>query len=346
MSPKHLAGLLAAGVIAVAGRLASRSLEIGGAHPVSEVSLAILAGMAVRHGWPAAWPAIAPGAAFAVRRLLRAGIVLLGLGLPFGAVVAAGAGSLGVILVVVAVAVGFTRWLGRRAGCRDQLATLIAVGTGICGATAIVTAAPVIGASDEDVCYAVAVISLFGTLAIFAYPLVGLAMGLADQQFGAWAGLAVHDTAQVVAAGFAYGEAAGRMATVVKLTRTALLAPLILLLAAAERARRGGQTGPAPGVRSGLVFPWFILGFAALALLRSAGDAALAGTAWAGGWELARQLVGQAARLLIGVAMAGVGLSTGLEGFRAAGPRPLACGLAASVVVGLVALGLVWLMRF
>jgi uncharacterized integral membrane protein (TIGR00698 family) len=340
MNSKHLPGLALAAAIAVAGRLASGAISIRGAHPVSDVTIAIAAGLAIRNLWPAICPATSAGATFAVKRLLRAGIVMLGFGLPLGAVLTTGASSLAIIVAVVAVSLLFTRWLGRVARCRDKLATLIAVGTGICGATAIVTAAPVIGADDDDVCYAVAVISVFGMLAIFAYPLIGFALGLADRQFGAWAGLAVHDTAQVVAAGFAFSEAAGRIATVVKLTRTALLAPLVLVLASMYR-RPSGQAGQAKRIKLGAIFPWFIVGFLATALVRSLGDAAAAGTAAAFAWAAAKYWVGYGARLMIVTAMAGVGLSTGFESFRSAGLKPMACGLAASVVVGVAALGLI-----
>lgn len=344
MSRSLYPGLALAGAIAIVSRATSAAITVRGSHPISDVTLAILAGILIRAAWPQLRATYAPGAGFAVKRLLRLGIVLLGLGLSLRAVLTTGAGALAIIVTVVLAALVLTRWLGRLAGCRDKLATLIAVGTGICGATAIVTAAPVIEADDDDVCYAVAVITVFGMLAIFLYPLIGSLLGLADRQFGAWAGLAIHDTAQVVAAGFSYSEAAGKVATVVKLTRTSLLAPLVLVLAAMYRS--GKERG---NVNLRKSFPWFIGGFLALAFVRSLGDSAFAGAASpaiVAAWAGLKHWTGYLARLLIVTAMAGVGLSTDTGAFRAAGYKPLAIGFAASVIVGLASLALIVGLRF
>ncbi|MDP2873562.1 MAG: putative sulfate exporter family transporter [Bacillota bacterium] len=334
-----LPGLAAALALGLAGRLASGNITIRGTHPVSEVILAILLGLAVNAAFPGLRKKLGPGASFAVKRLLRLGIILLGLGLSLRAVVQAGSGALLVIVVTVAAALAVTRALGRVLGVRDKLATLIAVGTGICGASAIVAAAPAIDAGDEDVSYSIAVITVFGVLAIFAYPLIGTALALSDGQFGAWAGVAVHETAQVVAAGFAFSETAGRIATVVKLTRTALLAPLVLVLGIMHAAGRKRDAR----VDYRAMFPWFIAGFLALAVLRTLGDAALpgAGGAVAAAWTALKHWTNYGAKLLVVTAMAAVGLSTSFAAFRRTGPVPLAVGMAASVLVGLLSLVLI-----
>lgn len=336
-------GIAAALALGLFGRLTSGQITIRGTHAVSEVILAIVLGLAVNALFPGMRKRLAPGTSFAVKRLLRLGIILLGLGLSFRAVVQAGAGALLVIVLTVAAALVVTRALGRLLGVRDKLATLIAVGTGICGASAIVAAAPAIEAGDEDVSYSIAVITVFGVLAIFAYPLIGAALALSEAQFGAWAGVAIHETAQVVAAGFAFGDTAGKIATVVKLTRTTLLAPLVLILGIMHASAR--SKGSKVDYRA--MFPWFIAGFLALAVLRTTGDAAMAGagSAAAAVWSGLKYWVNYAAKLLIVTAMAAVGLSTSFAAFRRTGPVPLAVGMAASILVGLLSLVLILSMK-
>lgn len=346
-----LPGIAAALLLGLAARFVSGSITVRGTHAVSEVIVAISLGLAVNALFPGLRRPLGPGTSLAVKRLLRLGIILLGLGLSLRAVVQAGAGALLVIVVTVAVGLIVTRALGRALGVREKLATLIAVGTGICGASAIVATAPAIEACDEDVSYSIAVITVFGVLAIFAYPLIGAALGLSEARFGAWAGVAIHETAQVVAAGFAFGETAGKIATVVKLTRTALLAPLVLLLGAMnvsarrkearKEARMEARDETRLDYRS--LFPWFITGFLALALLRTVGDAVLAqaGGEAAAAWTGLKYWANHAAKLLIVTAMAAVGLSTNLTAFRRTGAVPLAVGMVASVLVGILSLVLI-----
>ena len=154
-----------------------------------------------------------------------------------------------------------------------RLAVLIAVGSAVCGNTAIVATAPVIGARAREVAYAVATITLFGTLAVFLYPTIGRAVGLSPTSFGLWAGVAVHDTSQVIATGAAFGPEALDVATVVKLIRNALMAPLLFLIAAvwAARADSNPASGPRALGRRGIrrAVPLFVLGFLALAALRT-----------------------------------------------------------------------------
>ena len=335
-----LPGLVAAVAIGLISRFASSKIVIRGSHPVSEVILAIVIGLTLNLVVPFLRPTLGPGASFALKRLLRVGIVLLGLSLSLTAVVKAGASSLLIILVCVSLSLLVTAWLGKVMGVRERLATLIAVGTGICGATAIVAAAPAIDADEDEVCYSIAVITVFGVLAIFLYPLIGRFLNLSDSQFGTWAGIAVHETAQVVAAGFAFSDAAGKIATVVKLTRTTLLAPLVLFLAT-RHARRAAGSGKRLDVKS--MIPWFIGGFLALALLRSVGDAALTGTSVAAAWTTLKSWVNYVAKLLIVTAMAGVGLSCSLEVFRTTGIKPLLIGLAASILMGAASLAMILL---
>jgi uncharacterized integral membrane protein (TIGR00698 family) len=205
-----------------------------------------------------------------------------------------------------------------------RLAVLIAVGSAVCGNTAIVATAPVIGARAREVAYAVATITLFGTLAVFLYPAVGRALALPEPSFGLWAGVAVHDTSQVIATGAAYGPGALDVATVVKLIRNAFMAPLLLLIAAAWAARSHEASGPTGrGLRRAL--PWFVLGFLGLAALRTVGaiDAGQATT------------LDTVARSLILVALAAVGMSIHVGELRETSWRPIAVGFAVALALAL-----------
>jgi uncharacterized integral membrane protein (TIGR00698 family) len=205
-----------------------------------------------------------------------------------------------------------------------RLAILLAVGAAVCGNTAVVATSPVIGARPRDTAYAVATVTLFGTIAVFAYPLIGHAAHLGDPVFGLWSGIAINDTSQVVAASAAYSPGAFEVATVVKLIRNALMAPLLLGIAWAW----GRRTGEAGDTRTGLrrAVPLFVLGFLALSALRSVGvvDAGLATTFEA------------IARALVLVALAAVGLSVRLDDLRRVGPKPLLVGLGVALVIGVV----------
>jgi uncharacterized integral membrane protein (TIGR00698 family) len=219
--------------------------------------------------------------------------------------------------VIVLIAARFVRIEGR-------LGLLIAVGSAVCGNTAIVATAPVIGARAREVAYAVATITLFGTLAVFLYPTIGRAIALPQPQFGLWAGVAVHDTSQVIATSTAYGPDALVVATVVKLIRNALMAPLLLLIAAVWAARsEGGAGSTSGGVRR--AFPLFVLGFLALATLRTIGvinaDQAIA--------------LDTVARVFIVIALAAVGMSIHVGELRETSWRPLAVGFAVALAIGL-----------
>jgi uncharacterized integral membrane protein (TIGR00698 family) len=222
-----------------------------------------------------------------------------------------------VSFAIVLLAARFVRIDGR-------LAVLIAVGSAVCGNTAIVATAPVIGARAREVAYAVATITLFGTLAVFLYPAIGRAIALPQPQFGLWAGVAVHDTSQVIATSASYGPGALDVATVVKLIRNALMAPLLLVIATVWAARAEGAVDSArKGIRRAV--PLFVLGFLALAALRTLGFI---------GADLAATL-DTAARTLILVALAAVGMSIHIGELRETSWRPMAIGFAVALAVGL-----------
>ena len=291
---------------------------------VAEVSVALLLGIVVAALAGARMRPLEPGLRFASQRVLRLGIILLGARLSLGEIARIGLPATGLIVVTMAASFAIVLLIARFVRIDDRLAVLIAVGSAVCGNTAIVATAPVIGARAREVAYAVATITLFGTLAVFLYPAIGRALAIPQPSFGLWAGVAVHDTSQVIATSAAYGPGALDVATVVKLIRNAIMAPLLFLIATAWAARGEDAIGSARrGVRRAV--PLFVLGFLLLAALRTAGviSADQAAT------------LDVIARTLILVALAAVGMSIHVGELRETSWRPLAVGFAVALAVGL-----------
>ena len=313
--PPVLPGLALSVVLAIVATVLGRRVPV-----VGPAVLAIVLGVIVRALVdPGAWANA--GVSFSSRKLLQAAIVLLGTGLSLGTVVRVGVGSLPVMLVTLAVALGGGSLLGRALGIEAPLRTLLSVGTGICGASAIAAVASVVEVEAVEVAYAISTIFVFNVAAVLLFPPLGHLLGLGAHSFGLWAGTAVNDTSSVVAAGYAYSHAAGDYAVVVKLTRTLLIVPIVLALAA--RSRRGPGSERAPARRWTGYVPLFLVGFVLAAAANSAGlvDAR------------ARGDLSTAALFLVAVALAAVGLSARFAQIRAAGIRPLLLGAALWVAV-------------
>ncbi|MEM7083018.1 MAG: putative sulfate exporter family transporter [Pseudomonadota bacterium] len=347
---KVLPGLLLALVIALAGHASSDWIgtDLMGLakSPVSAIMMAIVLGIIVRNTLPL--PALfLPGIRFGLVRVLRLGIVLLGIRLSLYEAGSIGLKSLPIIIGAVIAALVLVNLLGRWLSVNGRLSTLIAVGTAICGATAIVATAPAIKAKDDEVSYAVACITLFGVLAMLTYPFIGHWLfdgnGFAA---GLFLGTSVHETAQVAGAGLVYQQFYGSpealdVATVTKLVRNLGMLVVIPLMSIVYHRQNAGQdTETAPWYS---MIPLFVLGFAAMSLLRTLGDAGdLAFGIWSP--EEWRQIVSYTksfAELCLAVAMAAVGLGTSVRGLLTIGMRPLAVGLFSALVVGGVAIALI-----
>lgn len=314
--------------------------------PVSAIMIAILVGMAVANTVPLP-RSMARGVLFCASTVLRVGIMLLGIRL---SLVSAGANALVALpFVAAAIAVGLTTvaWQGRRMGLGPRLAGLIAVGTGVCGATAIVATAPVIDADEGEVSYAIASITVFGVAAMFAYPLLAHLL-FADEPAlaGLFMGTAIHETAQVAGAGMMYQAQYGApealdVATVTKLVRNMSLIVVIPLVGALYGART--EPGQGRGRRLAAMVPWFVVGFALMSAVRTAGDAGARpfGIFRPDQWQATVAFLRSAAEWLLLVAMSAVGLSSSFAGIRRIGLRPFALALFAAVVVGAVSLVLI-----
>lgn len=233
---------LGPGVVLVAGCVVA-AFVVNGMVPAVSVLVAAVAIGAILANTGRLPEACAPGTQFAAKRLLRFGVVLLGFRLAVGDVVALGAPGLVVVVTVVAATFFGTQWIGRRLGVTPSLSLLIATGFSICGASAVAAMDGVSDADDDEVAFAIALVTLCGSLAIAVLPLLAAPLGLAGAPFGAWVGASVHDVAQVVAAASTGGNESLDAAVIVKLTRVIMLAPIVAGVTVAVRARKRAVEG-------------------------------------------------------------------------------------------------------
>jgi uncharacterized integral membrane protein (TIGR00698 family) len=313
--PGILFALLIAAIAYALGRLVP---VVGGA--VFGITLGIL--LASLWRLPAGF---GPGLKFTAKYILQLAVILLGFEMNMAAVIRVGQQSIWVILLTLSAAFVSVVLAGRALGVQRKLATLIGVGTAICGGSAIAAASSAIDADDQDISFSISTIFLFNVVAVFLFPVIGHLLGLSDTGFGMWAGTAINDTSSVVAAAYSYSTAAGNFATVVKLTRSLMIVPVTLALALVyARINRSGKTN----FSFARVFPWFIVGFLLASLISTAGPLPLS----------LLQALAQSGRFLIIAAMAAIGLNTSLQAFRKAGPRALLLGAATWLAVMLVSL--------
>ena len=243
-----LPGFALALVIAVAAKLIERVIpaQVVGASVVA-LFLGMLVRCAVKPG-----ALLAGGVKFTSKKVLKFAIVLLGASLNIRLVLQVGRMSLCVMVFTLLTCFGGGYLIGRALKINWKLSNLISAGTGICGGSAIAAIAPVIDADDSDVAYAMSATFLFDMAMIVLFPLMGRALGLSDAAYGLWAGTAVNDTSSVVAAGYAYSEAAGDFATMVKLTRTLAIIPTVLVFALiSARQKRAQNAAGTPALTPG-----------------------------------------------------------------------------------------------
>jgi uncharacterized integral membrane protein (TIGR00698 family) len=312
---------------------------------ISGIMMAILLGILVNNVFRLP-VTLRPGIKFSVVRVLRLGIVLLGIRLSIAEVGAIGLKSLPIIIGTVLSALVIVTYLARRVGLTAKLGTLIAVGTSICGTTAIVATAPTIGANDDEVSYSVACITLFGVAAMLVYPYAAHWLFAADPfRSGIFLGTAVHETAQVAGAGLVYQQyfddpKALDVATVTKLVRN-LGMLLVIPIMAVLYHRRSNEGGVAPKWYT--MIPLFIVGFAGMSVLRTIGDigARPFGFLEPAQWKAIVGFVKDFATYCLAVAMAAVGLGTSVKGLLRIGLKPLGLGLVSALIVGVVSATLI-----
>lgn len=305
-----LPGLALTAAIAAAA-LAIRSAT--GWMALSPLILSIIFGMLIRN--TIALPQIVEtGIQFSLKRILRAGIILLGLQVTVTQILSLGGSALIMVTLTLVATFLAMRLAGRLMGVDRQLTDLIAAGTSVCGASAVIAANTVVRGRQEHVAYAVACVTLFGSISMIAYPLLAVPLGLDERAYGLWSGATIHEVAQVVAASFQAGDVAGQFGTISKLARVVLLAPLIMTLALAMRSDADADTGE--GQRVSTPMPWFVLGFIAMMLVNSAVSIPA---------DMSRHIV-MLTNFLLSMALAAMGLQANIGKLRAEGWRPLALG--------------------
>lgn len=255
-----------------------------------------------------------PGIKFSSKKILQASIILLGFSLSIQDIGTTGLSSLSVTLITIAVAFISAFLIGKWLKIPINTKTLIAVGTAICGGSAIAAVSPIIEAEEDEVALSISTIFLFNVVAVFLFPFLGHLMNLSDAGFGLWAGTAINDTSSVVAAGYSYSETAGDYATIVKLTRATLIIPVSLIIAGIQIYKKKQHSEKIPLKQ---LFPWFILWFVVASLISSTGilpEAFISGAKWL-------------SRFMIAMALGSIGLSANLKELLRTGKKPVLLGL-------------------
>jgi uncharacterized integral membrane protein (TIGR00698 family) len=350
--PKLIPGLIGVSILAWfsiwLGKFVGETLLGFDKSPISPVMLAILLGLIISALMPL--PAfLKPGLSFSVKKVLRLGIILLGIRLTIFDVFRLGLYGIPIVVICIIGALVITTQINKWLKLPQRLGALIAVGTSICGVSAIVATSPAIEAEEEETAYAVAVITIFGLLATLIYPYVANVIFAGNAlRVGLWLGTSIHDTSQVIGAAKVYADVFSQplaldVATVTKLVRNVFMA-LVIPFMAYYYARNIKEKGVSVNKRTNpfKLLPLFILGFLAMAVIRSIGDAGIRTSGVAFGlWDaeswtgIIKFITIWAGNLLV-VALAGVGLSTKTSTFRGLGLKPFVVGLCAALAVGVV----------
>lgn len=283
-------------------------------------------------------PMIEVGLQFTSKRVLKFSIVLLGASLSIGTILNVGRLSLTVMFFTLLTCFGGGHFVGKWLGLDWKLSNMISAGTGICGGSAIAAMAPVIDAEDKDVAYAMSATFIFDMAMIILFPIMGRALGLSDMAYGLWTGTAVNDTSSVVAAGYAFSEAAGDFATMVKLTRTLSIIPTVLVFsvinAKLNSQKANVNSSNQEKVKITSLFPWFILAFVGMAIINSLGviPATVSST------------MKSVSRFLMVAALAAIGMNTDFREMKKSGINPMIHGFIISALVVIVALAVEYAM--
>lgn len=278
-----------------------------------------------------------PGISFTSKRLLKFAIILFGASLNISIVLNVGKLSLYVMIFTLLTCFGGGYFIGKALGLNWKMSNLISAGTGICGGSAIAAIAPVIEAEDTDVAYAMSATFLFDMLMIIAFPIMGRYLELSDMAYGLWTGTAVNDTSSVVAAGFAYSDAAGDFATMVKLTRTLTIIPVVLIFRMIYtrlelKNLRSSHIEKKFSIFS--IIPFFILGFLVMVMLNSFDLIS---------HDLSVSLKAISKFLMV-AALAAIGLNTKFKDMKKAGINPMIHGFIISILVVIVSIIVIYFM--
>lgn len=329
-------GILLLVAVGYAGKLIEHAIsQFGTTHHlvlpnIEYVLWAILLGLAISN--TVGVPAVFRTGAATYEFWLKAGIVLLGARFLMGDLLHLGGISLGLVFIEVIFSLVFMTLLGRGFRLRPKLTSLLAIGSSICGVSAILASQRAIDADEEDVSYAIAAILALGAISLVAFPLIGHALHLSDRAYGLWAGLAVDNTAESTAAGAIYSDAAGRMAVLAKTCRNALIGFAVLGYAAYWASRGQAERVTNKAAFLWRKFPKFVLGFLLISLLASVGFFT----------KSQAVSIGNLSRWAFLLAFAGVGLRSNLRELGRQGARPFLVGLIGEIAIAAITLGLVY----
>ena len=329
---KILPGMALSVVIAIVALWIESLMPI---HVIGSSVIAMFIGMALNY-FLRNTKVFASGAKFTSKKILKFAIILLGLSLNINTIFKVGQMSLTVMLFTLLTCFGGGYLVGRALKLNWKLSNLISAGTGICGGSAIAAIAPTIDADNNDVAYAMSATFLFDMAMILLFPIMGKSLGMTDEAFGLWAGTAVNDTSSVVATGYAFSEAAGDFATMVKLTRTLSIIPTVLIFAfinlgiKRKEARLNGvdESTLKANFSIGKIFPWFIVGFVAMSVVASV-------------FTIPAEIVTgtkSLSKFLMVAALGAIGLNTSFSSMKKSGIRPMIHGFIISALVVVVAL--------
>ena len=312
--------------------------------PLSPIIFAILLGLIINN-ITIKLVKLAPGFQFCIKYLLKLGIIFLGIRLSLLDFVLYGSKSLIVVIPCILCTIKIISLLKNKFDVSENLSLLIAVGTSICGATAIVALAPSINAKKTEITYAIANITVFGLLAMFIYPIVANLVFSNDLSIGLFLGSSIHETAQVAGSGLIYAEQYSRqdvvgIATLTKLVRNTLMVIVIPYLA--HRALSNNNTKP----NVSTIFPYFIIGFIVFGLVRTFGDYHFLtqNDSIINNWNLIIQYIKELAEFLLIISMAAIGYNTNFKHFKKLGIKPFYLGFIAASMVGLISISIIGLL--
>lgn len=291
--------------------------------------LSLLLGMAL-NPVIAKYEALAPGIDWTSKWILRTGIILTGVTLSISQVFQAGKYALLLMVFTLSTAFGMGYLCRKVFKINWKLSSLLSVSTAICGGTAVATVGPVIKARDTEIAYALFATFIFDLLTVILFPWFGKLVGLSDTGYGLWVGTSVNDTSSVIAAGYAFSDAAGSLATIVKLTRTLFIVPIVLVFSwiyTKKELQKSGGEGRVK-VKISKIFPWFILGFLMVVGIRSTGILS----------PNTVTTVATAAKLFLAAALGAIGMKTSFQEVAGVGVKPMVAGVLIDISVVIVAL--------
>ena len=317
-------GILFTFIIALIANWLGRSFPI-----VGGAVFGILIGIIINNliGKP---KSVEKGVTFTSKKVLQWAIILLGGGLSLTQVWETGLSSFSVMLFTLCAAFITAYGVGKLMGISSNLKTLIGVGTAICGGSAIAAISPIIEADDMDIAYAISTIFLFNVIAVLIFPPIGHLLGLSDKAFGLWAGTAINDTSSVVAAGYAYSNAAGAYATIVKLTRTTMIIPISLIFSfvMAYKKKKAAKEDSKVNYSFKKIFPWFIIWFLVASLLNTLGVFP----------SYSIQYINIIGKFMIVMALTAIGLNSNFKKMLNTGVKPMILGVMVWFMVSIVSL--------